>query len=364
MTRKIIGLMAIVMLTIACAGQAQRHWQSDHYTSAEGFYNPNLPPIEADLGRFFGILKRFITDDAPDTEAFGLIPYETLAIDVLTQQSQDVAYRLGHSTVLLKLSGKYILTDPIFSERASPVQWVGPKRFHPVPVDIASLPNLFAVVISHDHYDHLDQDTIEMLATRAQHFMVPLGLGAYLRDWGVPSENIHELDWWQSKQFNGFEFISTPAQHFSGRGMFNRNSTLWSSWVIQSPSHNIYFSGDSGYFDGFKTIGERYGPFDLTILENGAYNPDWSQVHMFPQETVQAHLDLKGKAMLPVHNGTFKLSFHGWSDPLEQVSKLSEKQGVLVQTPIMGEEVMLSEPKKYKKWWQPAFESQKMAQKD
>jgi len=353
MNKRYLALIMMAGLAvIACANQSSNQWQSDHYRPGEGFYNPQEFEHEFSIGRFLMISKRFLFDDSPNTEAFGSIPLAPLSIESLRAEQQDVVYRLGHSTILMKLSGKYILTDPMFSERSSPVQWAGPERFHPVPVDYENLPPIFAVIISHDHYDHLDEGSIQLLANRVQHFLVPLGVGKYLENWGVPSENIHEMDWWQSQQFGAFTFISTPSQHFSGRGMFNRNSTLWSSWVIEAPKHRIFFSGDSGYFDGFKTIGEKYGPFDLTIMENGAYNPDWAQVHMFPEETIQAHMDLQGRAMLPVHNGTFKLAFHPWKDPLEKVTKLGEEKGVLVQTPLMGETVNVDAPKRYAKWWQ------------
>lgn len=336
---------------VACANQAEKQWQSDHFDVDKGFFNQAQIDHEFSLGRFFTITKRFFLDDQPNTEPFNRIPVQPISMQALQGVKEDVVYRLGHSSILMKLSGKYILTDPMFSDRASPVQWAGPERFHPVPLDTQQMPEIFAVVISHDHYDHLDQGTIELLANKVKHFLVPLGVGAYLQDWGVPQENIHEMDWWQSQQFGDFTFTSTPSQHFSGRGLFNRNSTLWSSWVIDSSVQRIFFSGDSGYFDGFKTIGEKFGPFDLTIMENGAYNPDWAQVHMFPAETVQAHEDLKGKAMLPVHNGTFKLSFHPWKDPLELVTQLGEEKGLLVQTPMMGEQVKVNAPKWYEKWW-------------
>lgn len=350
---RVIGYIGIILATaLACANAPKDTWQSDHYVAGEGFVNPEQAPREFTIGRFFTIAKRFLSDASPNTEAFGLIPIQEIPIDALEAQQQDAAYRIGHSTVLLKLSGKYIITDPMFSKRASPVQWLGPERFHPLPIDVNALPKIFAVVISHDHYDHLDQASIEQLAHQVQHFLVPLGVGQYLADWGVPREKIHELDWWQKKQFGGVTFVSTPSQHFSGRGLFNRNQTLWSSWVIRTPEQNIFFSGDSGYFEGFKTIGRQYGPFDLTILENGAYNPDWPYVHMFPAETLQAHQDLAGNAMLPVHNGSFKLAFHPWFEPLEAISSLAKDQGLLVQTPKIGEKLVIQEKKTFPNWWQ------------
>lgn len=343
---------AVVGVSVmACASQPSGQWQSDHYQADSGFYNKNDTEQDFSFGKFIAIGKRFFFDDYPNTEPFGLIPIQPIDLNLLAAEQGDVVYRLGHSTVLMKLSGKYILTDPMFSERTSPVQWAGPKRFHAVPIDVTNLPPIHTVIISHDHYDHLDEGSIKRLVNITKHFVVPLGLGKYLQDWGVASENIHEMDWWQSTQFGEFTFTSTPSQHFSGRGLFNRNSTLWSSWVIDSPNQRIFFSGDSGYFEGFKTIGEKYGPFDLTIMENGAYNPDWAKVHMFPAESVQAHMDLKGKAMLPVHNGTFKLAFHHWKAPLEDVTRIAQDQGQLVQTPIMGEQVIVDQPKWYKTWW-------------
>ena len=352
MNKRYLTLAAVVGISvIACASQPSGQWQSNHFSEDKGFYNKTVIEQAFSVGRFLSISKDFIFDDTPNTEAFDLIPVEPIALSTLQQQG-DVVYRLGHSTILMKLDGEYILTDPMFSERTSPVQWVGPKRFHPVPIDLDALPSIHTVVISHDHYDHLDEGSIKLLANKTQHFVVPLGIAQYLLDWGVEAERIYEMDWWDSQPLGKFTFTSTPSQHFSGRGAFNRNGTLWSSWVIDSPQQRIFFSGDSGYFDGFKTIGDKFGPFDLTIMENGAYNPDWSQVHMFPEQTVQAHIDLKGKAMLPVHNGTFKLSFHSWKDPLEKVTALGEEKGLQVHTPKMGEVVMMDQPNMFTKWWQ------------
>lgn len=348
----VMSVILIGWVLAACASQPNITWQSDHYNDDGHFYNAVNIEKAFSIGKFLMISKRFLFEKHANTEPFGLIPYQLISQAELQQQTEDMVVRLGHSTILMKLSGQYVLTDPIFSERASPVQWAGPQRFHPVPIDVNTLPEIAAVVISHDHYDHLDEGTIKRLAKITQNFVVPLGVAQHLVDWGVDPQRIHEMDWWQSVELNGISFTSTPSQHFSGRGLFDRNASLWSSWVIDSNVQRIFFSGDSGYFDGFKTIGEKYGPFDLTILENGAYNPDWAQVHMFPAETVQAQIDLKGKAMLPVHNGTFNLSFHPWSDPLEQVTQLAEQKNMLVQTPIMGQPVLLGAKQIFAKWWQ------------
>ena len=207
------------------------------------------------------------------------------------------------------------------------------------------------VFISHDHYDHLDKGTIKAIKAKVAFFIVPLKLGNYLRDWGVNEDNIVELDWWQSIDISGIEFIATPTQHFSGRGLLDRDETLWASWVIRSQTSNIYFSGDSGYFSGFKEIGEKYGAFDITFIETGAYNHLWKEIHMMPQESVQAHIDLKGKVMVPIHNSTFDLAMHDWFEPLDKVSELSKTMGVSLSTPIVGEMIdMLEAPRENPLW--------------
>jgi len=260
--------------------------------------------------------------------------------------------RLGHSTVLLKLAGAFWLTDPIFSERSSPVQFAGPQRFHPPPIDIDELPPLKAVIISHDHYDHLDHDSIMRLEAKTDWFLTPLGVGDILIDWGVPAAKVRQLDWWQECAVDEVRLAATPAQHFSGRLPFADNPTQWASWVILTAEQRVFFSGDSGYFDGFKQIGEKYGPFDLTLLEAGAYNPNWPMVHMQPAETIQAHRDLRGKLLLPIHNGTFDLSMHSWWEPFDQIAALGGAQGIPVLTPVMGEAVGLDDRSSVRRWWE------------
>ncbi|MBF0377618.1 MAG: MBL fold metallo-hydrolase [Desulfamplus sp.] len=249
----------------------------------------------------------------------------------------------GHSTCLIEIDGKVIITDPMFSDRASPLSFIGPKRFTTdVDFQIQDLPKIDIVVISHDHYDHLDYDTIRYLRDKSEQFYVPLGVKQYLESWGVSPEKVVELDWWEENSYNGLRFAATPTRHFSGRGL-RRDRTLWASWVIIGTKQRLYFGGDSGYFDGFKKIGEKYGPFDLTMLESGAYNNAWADIHMMPEETVQAHLDLDGEILLPIHWGKFNLSLHPWREPIERLLAEAKIKGVRAITPIQGEAIVLSE---------------------
>jgi L-ascorbate metabolism protein UlaG (beta-lactamase superfamily) len=243
--------------------------------------------------------------------------------------------------MLLKLNDEFWITDPMFSDRASPVQWAGPQRFHRPPIVIDDLPPIKAVIISHDHYDHLDHDSIMKLSAKTEYFLTPLGVGDILVDWGVPSSKVKQLDWWQDMEIGGVHLVATPARHFSGRGLFKKNQTQWASWVFLTAGQRVFFSGDSGYFDGFKKIGDKFGPFDVTMLDTGAYNVNWPEVHMYPEESVQAHIDLKGKNLLPIHNGTFDLSMHSWHEPFDRIVALGNAHGISVVTPLMGEPVSM-----------------------
>ena len=256
---------------------------------------------------------------------------------------------IGHSSQIINLDGKIILTDPVYDDRTV---FMGPKRYNDVPLNIEELPEIDLVVISHNHYDHLNSMTLEKIHTKVKHFVVPLMVGAQLENLGVPREKITELDWWDEiTLFDNFLVALTPAQHFSGRGLFDRDETLWGSYVIKGPHHKIYFSGDSGYFEGFKQIGDKYGPFDYTFLECGAYNKKWHYYHMFPEETVQAHIDLKGKILHPIHWGTFDLALHAWYDPMVRVAKAADSLDVQLSTPIVGETINIDENLTTDRWW-------------
>lgn len=256
----------------------------------------------------------------------------------------------GHSSILVELDGKRILTDPVWGPRTSPSPHFGPKRFHEMPLALEDLPELDAVVISHDHYDHLDYPSITALAKTGVPFYVPLGVGAHLSYWGVASDQIHEMDWWQSVHLGGVEMVFTPARHFSGRGV-TRDQTLWGGWAILGRQKRLFYSGDSGMFPGFKEIGDRLGPFDVTFMESGAYNSAWPDVHMGPEQAVQAHRMLRGKLLIPVHWGTFSLAPHAWTEPVERIRAAAATHGVDVWVPRQGELFQGDGVPEQEIWW-------------
>jgi L-ascorbate metabolism protein UlaG (beta-lactamase superfamily) len=312
----------------------------------------NAAPIHrAGFAETLDIIWKALVAKPPESVPAGEIPVQALTRAQLLAAPDQTLFRLGHSTLLLKLHNEFFLTDPVFSKRASPVQWAGPSRFHEPPIGIDELPPIKAVILSHDHYDHLDHAAILQLAPKTEHFLTPLGVGDRLIKWGVGAAKVQQLDWWESTTIRGVRFVATPAQHFSGRGLNDGNSTLWSSWVIDYQDVRVFFSGDSGYFDGFKAIGEKYGPFDLTLIETGAYDKMWPDVHMQPEQTLQAHLDLKGKWLMPVHNGTFDLGFHVWHEPFDRIAALAAERGVPLATPEMGEALSLAQPAAGEHWW-------------
>ncbi len=260
----------------------------------------------------------------------------------------------GHSAFLLEMDGKKILIDPMFGDTPSPHPWLGSKRYsNELPINIEKLPFIDFVIFSHDHYDHLDYGSIQKLKDKVGLFYVPLGVGNHLHSWGVPKEKIHELNWWETTNFEHINLICTPARHFSGRGLFDRGSTLWCSWVIQGKNDTIFFSGDSGYDIHFKEIGDKYGPFDISLMECGQYNEDWKAIHMMPEETVQAAIDLKSKLMLPIHWGAFTLAFHDWNEPVERVTKKAKELNIDITTPKIGEPILIGDQNyPVEKWWE------------
>jgi L-ascorbate metabolism protein UlaG (beta-lactamase superfamily) len=260
---------------------------------------------------------------------------------------------LGHSTVLIEIDGVRLLTDPVWGPRASPSSLAGPKRFQPVPVSLRAMPPVDLVVVSHDHYDHLDYPTIRALAKSDVPFVTSLGVGAHLEAWGIHPRRIVELDWWESHELqnSGVTVTAGPSQHFSGRGLKDRNATLWSSLVIRSPRHGVFFSGDTGLTTEYQSIRERLGPFDLVMLEVGAFHPAWGDIHLGPENALKALALLGGGAFLPIHWGTFSLAMHAWDQPAEVLVELGPKAGARLVMPRLGEPVEPAEEKRVEPWW-------------
>ncbi len=255
----------------------------------------------------------------------------------------------GHATVLIEIQGIRIMTDPILSDYASPFS-IGPKRFHPPPIPLKDLDHIDVVVISHDHYDHLDMKTVRHLASKGTHFYVPLGLGSHLKRWHVPIQQIHEMQWWQFADFKGVKIYCTPARHYSGRKKMD-NSTLWSSWFIKGNKRSVYFSGDTGYASHFREIRKKLGPVNLTLMKIGAYGDTWLDIHMSPESAVKAQLDLEGKFMLPVHWATFNLSYHAWDEPILRTLAEAKNKPFTVITPQVGEIYEYNKPFKNINWY-------------
>ncbi|SEL85250.1 MBL fold metallo-hydrolase [Streptacidiphilus jiangxiensis] len=275
-----------------------------------------------------------------------------LVRDIAQQASEDLAVTwFGHSSALVEIEGHRLLLDPVWSERCSPSQSVGPRRLHNPPVELERLPEIDAVLISHDHYDHLDMHTIRALARlQSMPFVVPLGVGAHLERWGVERSRVIELDWEETAEVGALRLVCTSAYHFSGRG-FSNNGTLWSSWAILGSERRVFYSGDSGYFDGFRKTGEQFGQFDLTLVQIGAYSEHWPDIHMTPEEGLRTHLDVRGELLVPVHWCTFVLGLHDWSEPVERLCEAADAAGVTLAVPRPGERLEVTAPPKLDHWW-------------
>jgi L-ascorbate metabolism protein UlaG (beta-lactamase superfamily) len=282
------------------------------------------------------------------------LPVQKITPETIARTSDSItkATWFGHSAILLEMDGKKLFLDPMLGSVPAPHPWLAGHRFNDtLPLALEDIPFMDAVLISHDHYDHLDYTSISQMKNNVGHFFVPLGVGSHLEAWGIPISQITELDWWQSINFQGLQLTATPSRHFSGRGITDRFKTQWASWVIKGRSESIYFSGDSGYDDHFKEIGEKFGPFDLAIMECGQYDPQWPLIHMMPEETVKGALDLKAMITLPIHWGSFNLSLHSWEDPIERVTKAAKTKGVQLATPVIGEQIVIGQKIPQSEWW-------------
>lgn len=299
---------------------------------------PSQTP-RTDSCRFLGTCFRF---GSPRTHFSGTIPPPDTSVYVTW---------FGHSAVLLEIEGKRILLDPMLGPAASPVPFFAKRFAYRQPIDFAPLVKIDAVVISHDHYDHLDYGSIQKLNPNVGHFYVPLGVGGHLERWGVDSTKITELDWWESAERDGLTFTATPQRHFSGRGLIDRNSTLWASWVVAGASRKVYFSGDGGYGPHFEQIGQRFGPFDLAMVECGQYNVKWKDIHLLPEQTMQAFLDLKGEVLMPIHWGAFNLAVHPWTESVERLNR-ANKTGVFIATPTIGTRYPVGTRQPTTNWWE------------
>ena len=317
--------------------------------SADGFGN-RLPRVDGPRGRMLRE-SLFGGSDYRNPQAPIAVVRRTRA-DYATPPASGLRTTwLGHSTLLVEIDGRRVLIDPVWGERASPLTFLGPERFFAPPLPLAELPEIDAVVISHDHYDHLDVPTVRALVARDVRWLVPLGVGAHLAAWGVPEARITELDWWQSAEVAGLTITATPARHFSGRGLTDGNRTLWAGWAITGPSHRVFYSGDTALHDELVEIGRRLGPFDLTMIEAGAYSAMWADVHLGPEQAVLAHRLVRGDVMLPVHWGLFDLALHGWTEPMERVLAAADSQGVRVAAPRPGDMIEPAALGPVVRWW-------------
>ncbi|MFE5401729.1 MBL fold metallo-hydrolase [Streptomyces sp. NPDC056580] len=331
--------------------------RSPHFRNGV-FQNPGGTARTRPSGSPLDLAKVFLDKDTrPLRSPAGTVPvHATTLADLAKPPTTGLRVTwLGHSSVLVEMDGHRVLFDPVWGERCSPFPFAGPRRLHPVPLPLAALGPVDVVVVSHDHYDHLDMPTIKALAGTDTLFAVPLGVGAHLERWGVAAERLRELDWHESTEIGGLTLTATPARHFCGRGLRNTQHTLWASWAVAGEEHRVYHSGDTGYFEGFREIGAAHGPFDVTMIQIGAYSEFWPDIHMTPEEGVRAHLDLQGGAphgvLLPIHWGTFNLAPHPWAEPGDWTKEAAEEAGQAVALPRPGEPFEAAGKLPAEAWW-------------
>lgn len=318
--------------------EKSEEWRGGRFVNAQEIIN--------DWSRTFGSLFRVSPNLTPSRP----VPLGTPDLSPPPSDGLRVTW-LGHSSVLVEIDGARVLTDPLLSERASPVDWTGPKRWYPSPIPLEKLPPIDAVVISHDHYDHLDQRTIARIKDWDTKFVVPLGVGADLAYWGVPASKIVELDWWDVAPIGNLAIHLTPARHASGRGVTDRDAKLWGGYMLVGTNHRVYYSGDSGLFPGLRDVGIRFGPIDLTMIEIGQYDAAWPDWHMGPEQAIMAHQMVQGRLFLPVHWGAIALASHGWTEPIERALAAATNAGISIVTPKPGESFDPIHPPPPQQWW-------------
>jgi len=338
---------------LATEAELQAYAETGHFENGM-FINDQAINMTMDCHSIQKMLRETFQPDP------NVAPKENLQINKITAESilnrPDSLVRLtwfGHSTFLVEIEGKNILLDPVFGQYAAPHPWLGRKRYHrEMPIAIADLPTIDAVIISHDHYDHLDYKSISQLKNKTERFFVPLGVDSHLERWGIEEAKISKMDWWEEKQFKELSIAFTPSRHMSGRRLNDQYATLWGSWVLRGKTKNIYFSGDGGYGKHFTTIGEKYGPFDIALMECGQYNQLWADVHLMPEQTVVAAQEVKTQMMVPIHWGSFTLATHSWTDPIERVTKQAQIMNMPIATPQIGEPIVVGHsdfPRS--EWW-------------
>lgn len=311
------------------------------------YQNLEFIKMKMDLNRAKGMAKDYMKKK--DAVPSASIP--RVQIDKKAFKSEDSYIWLGHSSILGNIDELSFIVDPMLAKRASPFKCMGPKRFDGSLTPIEELPKIDVILITHNHYDHMDRDTLLGLQEQAQVIYVPLDNKKILTKWGIESSKVKEFDWFEDIVYKGVQFSFCPTQHFSGRGLSDRDKYLWGSWAIKGSKHSIYVSGDSGYNQHFSLIGQKYGPFDVACMECGAYNDNWSEIHMTPEESVQASLDVKAVVMHPMHWASFDLSTHAWDEPINRAKKKAIQLNVITTTPLIGTVNFLNNPIETKQWW-------------
>lgn len=330
-----------------------RYAESGNYEKGK-FENQVPANMDMSFTEITSLLKKYIKGVPNSEPDFDLPIVKADSAKIAQKDTLTKLIWFGHSAFLLQMEGKNILIDPMLGKVPSPHPWLGKARYEKeLPIEIAQLPQIDAIIFSHDHYDHLDYGSIQLLKGKTKHFFVPLGVGAHLKAWGIPEDTIQELNWWDETALDDLSLVFAPSRHFSGRGLGDRFSTLWGSWVIKGSNDNIYFSGDGGYGPHFKEIGEKYGPFDFAMMECGQYNKRWADIHMMPEETAQAAIDVKANLFMPIHWATFTLALHSWTDPVERVTAKAQELNAPIFVPKIGEEIIIGavEQKEQTQWW-------------